>query len=278
MIDINALIEEANKIEPLPTTVLSLMRLTNNDKWSWKEVVAVIKLDPMMASRVLRIANSAAYRGKSVIIRIEDAAMKLGISNIWSIAIATNVRGLMNDAIPEFGMAEGKLWRHSIAASLVPDLLNSMFRLRIPDEAQAAALLHDIGKIVMCRMLHSIEAEVFSKARAATHDIYLAEREVFQVTHAEVSGLITQRWNLPQAIVNAIINHPRPSEEHGPACDAVYLANRIARRCLEEDDAFQFSDLDEGVCQRLGLDEASFQSITDAVNERIDEVLTDYAP
>ena len=61
MIDLDALIKSANEIDPLPATAARLVGLTSNDAWTWKQIVEVIKLDPIMVTRLLRLANSAAY-------------------------------------------------------------------------------------------------------------------------------------------------------------------------------------------------------------------------
>jgi len=104
-------------------------------------------------------------------------------------------------------------------------------KVNFDGEEFVVGLLHDVGKLVLDLVAH----EEMSRAIAATHETGIsmrhAEQEVFGVDHAEVSGWMCQRWNLPEDLVDAVRFHhdPGKAEFNRMLAAVVYLADGIAR-------------------------------------------------
>ncbi len=278
MMDMNALIRSADEIEPLPATVARLITLTGDDNWSWPQVVDLIRLDPIMASRVLRVANSAAfYSSHGPIVKIDVAAKKLGISNILTIVMAGGVRGLMNEALPEFGWEKGQLWRNAVAASLVPEVCAGVLHIEVPGEATTAALLHNIGAFVMRRFIHSDEFGVLLETWAADGNLFSAEKTVFNINHAEVGGMILKKWKMPENIVKSVTYHHQPNPTYGKCADVVYLSCKVATKIIPPTRQMTDDALDAGVCERLGVTDEHFNTLVTVVSEYLDELISLYA-
>jgi HD-like signal output (HDOD) protein len=278
MIDLDALIKSANEIDPLPATAARLVGLTANDAWSWKQVVEVIKLDPIMVTRLLRLANSAAYySANGPIVSIGNAVTKLGISNVLAVAIASGVSTLLSAEAPELGWGKNRLWRNAVAASLVPDTLSLQLSIQAPKEASTAALLHNIGILILRRYLKSRETSLLKKTLATTGDIYAAESELFNMNHAQIGGIILQKWNLPQTIVDLVIYHNKPNEHPGRCTDLVYLAYKIAGQIVPSTLDPDVSDIDAGVFERLQLSEEQYNATITIVTEHLEEIMSIYA-
>ena len=79
--------------------------------------------------------------------------MRLGRGTILSLAMASGVQSRMVGAIPQYGLSERALWSHSVAAAVAAEVVPKFCKVPVPPEAYAAALLHDIGKLVMSRFL-----------------------------------------------------------------------------------------------------------------------------
>ena len=278
MINIDVLLKSANEMEPLPTTAASLVGLTANDDWSWNQIVDIIKLDPIMATRVLRLANSAAYYTRSgPNVNIGTAAMRLGISNVLAIAIASGVNTLLKGDIPELGWGKNQLWRNAIAASLVPETVSVQLSIKVPGEASAAALLHNIGVLILRHYLKSDEVNQLKKIFSETGDIYAAENELFNMDHAEIGGMVLKRWNLPAPIVESVANHSKPNKSPKPCTDMVYLASKVAMDVVPPELDGRIPSFDSSVFERLNFNEERYNSLVAAVTEHLDEIISIYA-
>ena len=108
-------------------------------------------------------------------------------------------------------------------------------------ETFTAALLHDVGKLVMGRFLIPEILGFIRRAREVDHLGRLeAESLLLNVHHGELGGLIAQHWKLPSRVVQGIIYHHNPEEGHDVICDLTYLANQIAKQIEAGLDGQQF--------------------------------------
>ena len=94
-----------------------------------------------------------------------------------------------------------------------------------------AALLHDIGKLVLVQFLEPDVLGYLGEAWARGDMTSVqAEIEILGFHHGELGGLIAQHWQLPARIVAAITHHHTPDEGHDVVCDVVCMANVVAKR------------------------------------------------
>lgn len=276
LIDLNALVRASSELEPLPASVTRLAALVASGNWDLKEITDLIAFDQGLTTRVLRAANSAASASKMNIGTAREAVMRIGAGAVLSLALAASVKGKMQVSVPEFGLREGDLWRHSVAAALAAECTPALCTANIPVEAFTAALLHDIGKLVLARFLDRDTLDVLTRARRAPGmDDLKAESEVLQVHHGELGGLVAQHWGLPDTIARGIIYHHQPSQGRSIVCDCVHLANAIAHTVLAEPRTEQVQ-LEDGVLDRLGIDATRLARLVERVRERLESVLSRY--
>jgi putative nucleotidyltransferase with HDIG domain len=233
MVDVAQLLEAAEKLAPLPTSAVRLTALAADPAVEVHDVVEVVELDQGLAAAVLRVANSAASGNRVAIGTVQDAVVRLGMSAVNSIALATHLSGRMNRPIVQYGLEAGDLWRESVLASIAADLVRSTSSARVPAEAVTAALLHDIGKVVLCQFRDDQVLSFIARGTAADlRSDYEAERLVLGLHHGEVGALIAQNWHLPEPVIHGVQYHHSPSEHPVPICYAVALADAIADRLI----------------------------------------------
>src|SRR5581483_6124697 len=231
MLDQDALVSAAYELQPLPASIMRLARIVESRDADLRQIVELVSLDQGLTGSVLRLANSAASATGRQISLVRDAVLRVGGGTLLSLAVGQRVRGQMSAALPAYDLAEGELWRHSVAAALATERAGSVCRAGIPPEAFTAALLHDVGKLVLVRFLSRDLQELLERARSEGHVAALeAEREILGVDHAELGELVVQHWGLPDAIARPIAAHHAPTEDDGPVADAVHLADVIAKR------------------------------------------------
>jgi putative nucleotidyltransferase with HDIG domain len=224
------------------------------------------------------MANSAASASLMPVVTIRDAVVRLGIGSLLSLATATSVQRKLFSAIPEYGMSEGELWRHSVASALAAESAAGFCDVELPPETYAAALLHDIGKLVLARELAPDVLKVLAAAREQGHLSSLkAESEILTVHHGELGGLIAQHWNLPDRLVVGIIHHHTPDDAGDIIADVVHLANVASKHVGaghwvdEEERAVNPASL-----VRLKMDPKGFEGLCKQVAKRLEQVLAQY--
>jgi putative nucleotidyltransferase with HDIG domain len=275
MLDLKALVEKAQDLEPLPATTVRLSALVADPDGRIEDIVALIQIDAVLAAKVLRLANSAASGSSRTIGTVREAVVRVGGGTALSLAVAGKARTTLRRDLPQFGIDGATQWKHSVAAALAADVLRGVSRLRVPPEAFTAALLHDIGKLVMASFLEADAIDWLERARQSGLSALKAEAEVLGVNHAELGGLVAQHWGLPESIVRGVTFHHSPDDGNDPICDVVCVANQLARESgvapmppdLHPDDT-------AGAWSRMGMTKEKFAQLGEKVAARFGEVET----
>lgn len=278
MLDYQRLVRAAEALDPVPTSVTRLLDLVGRDRWSFSDIEQVIALDQALTGRVLQVANSWASASYVPIVTVKDAVIRVGVAPVVSYAMAACMKPTFRRALPEYGLSEGQLWRHSVAAALAAEVVSAMCPDGVPVEAVTAALLHDVGKLVIARFL--TPDLLAGMADARTHgerSAMQAEVDVLGVHHGELGGLIVRHWGLPERLADAVTNHHAPDRLGNPVCDAVHLAN-IAARLVAGPPPQSASDVRPaaGPIERLRLDADFLDRLVRHVERRFDETLATY--
>ena len=224
------LLRHADALEPLPATATRLVSLLSQREWMLREVEEVVRLDLGLTARVLRFANAAWTAHLPPVGTVRDALMRIGVGTTLSLAIAEGVRPRLIKPLPAFDLQPGRLWQHAVACAIATEIVTKRSRLPVPPETVTAALLHDVGKVVL-------DAAIDEPTRAALRTAWTgglvsrldAERQVLGIDHGELGGHIVRHWALPERVAAAISHHHEPSAAHGTICDVVHLANGIAK-------------------------------------------------
>ena len=132
-----------------------------------------------------------------------------------------------HSALPQYGLAEGEFWQHLVASSLAAEGVQRRSTRSLPLEASTAALLHDIGKLMIGRLVDRESLEYLECARELGEGIEV-EMAILDTHHAEVGGLVRQHWHLPLRVVSGSTHHHTPNQGDDLVCDVVHVANEIA--------------------------------------------------
>jgi HD-like signal output (HDOD) protein len=279
VIDLRALTRSAGDLEALPASVTRLAAVTAKEDWNVQEIEQIVSLDQALSLRLLRAANSAASAARMPIATIREAVVRVGLGSLLSLAAAGSVRGKLAGAIPEYGLSEGEMWRHAVGAALAAEAAQPSCGVPLPPETYAAALLHDVGKLVLARFLDADVLRVLALARDQGHLSSLrAEAELLGVHHGELGGLIAQHWQLPARLVTGIIHHHTPDEAGDIVAAAVHVANIAAKHVgaghyVDEDDR----RLNAASLERLEMTEQGFERLCRHVEKRLEQVLAQYS-
>jgi putative nucleotidyltransferase with HDIG domain len=277
MPDAPLLVRAARNLDPVPVSVTRLIAVVSRDRWAISEVERIISLDQALTGRLLQVANSAANASLNPVGSVKDAVIRVGVGSVLSFAIAAAVGPSFRRALPAYGLSEGELWSHSVTTALGCEVLAAMSPVEVSPEAVTAALLHDVGKLVMARFLDPDTLSRLAQARAGGRSARDAEREVLGMDHAELGGHIARQWKLPSHLADAITHHHVPDLAPHPVTDAVHIANVAAKLVIARED-LDHHDATPGAASvaRLDLGPAFLERLCRHVEKRYEEVLTRY--
>jgi HD-like signal output (HDOD) protein len=181
----------------LPAVAMELMELAQTPEVPLAELVKVLEKDPVLAARVLAIAQSAHYARRSPVTSLRQAAVRLGIEALTQLVLQAALE-LKVFRAPGFEAFTARLNRHATASAHVTRLVCKRAGL-FGEQAFTCGLLHDIG--YSAALLIAAEHE-------RTRGLPLATlAPVLDAVHADASGLLARRWKLPSPIPEVVASH-----------------------------------------------------------------------
>jgi putative nucleotidyltransferase with HDIG domain len=225
-------INQIKTLPPAPRVLWQLLVLLNDVDSHAGQIVELIALDPALTAKVLQRCNNAASGLSRPISDLDQAVALEGFNAIYRLVAAVVGESILSSGLPGYGIGAGQLWEHSVttavAARVVARQLGGVENL-----AFTAALLHDIGKLVLGAFLEGPSQSVLKETGLSGRSFIEAEKALLGVNHAEIGGRVLARWNFPANLVGAVWHHHNPAEAgpHGQLAACVHLGDIIAH-CL----------------------------------------------
>ncbi len=208
--EVQAFIEDPNIDLPhlphVPQRILTLLRQPNIN---YPGIGKVLSQDQTLSARVLWLANSAAYAGTQQITNLQVALSRLGMKSIQSLMLKESIKAITIKKTAEGKSRAEVLWKRSVASGVIMEHLSYCYKLK-PDEAFIAGLLHDIGEMVLLRLLHDYRRITKQKLPDAVIEY------VCQQCHEYMGGMLARHWNLPDAIKPLLEHHHGEIDDYDP--------------------------------------------------------------
>lgn len=225
---IDKILEEVKSLPSIPGAAGKLLSLLNDPKTSIDLVEENLRYDPGLTANVLKLANSSYFGFSRKIGSIKQATILFGFKKLLRIVMASCVNAILNKPIPGYDLPPGELWRHSIAVSVASEELINELQLPDSEMVFTAALLHDIGKLVLGKYVgESIEKidEIAAKGKS----FETAVREVIGTDHSEIGAKILAEWSFPEELIMVARWHHTPDDQEGQhvILDVVHVANLV---------------------------------------------------
>jgi putative nucleotidyltransferase with HDIG domain len=223
------ILQNVKEFPSMPGAAARIMGLLDDPDSTAQQLEEVLRMDPGLTANILKLANSAYFGLPREVGSIRQAIVLLGWRRVGQMVMAHCVQSVLHVAIPGYELAAGELWRHSIAVSVISEGLVRELGLPRTDEIFTAALLHDLGKVVLGEYVSRFEEEVEIQASEGLA-FEAVEQQIFGVDHAEVGARILESWSFPSGIVGAVRWHhePEKAEEETLLLDVVHVANVLS--------------------------------------------------
>ena len=227
------------------------------------DVVGILREDPSLVAALLRQSNSAASAPATEIVTVEAAIVRLGLARVLAIATHTAIGTQPQEALAAYDLGPGRLWDHSIRVSYAAEAIFRRSPRKIGPEVVTAALLHDIGQIVLDKVLDPAH---FHLARNSHVLVTTAERELVEVDHAELGAMLLELWEIPATIADAVRYHHEPMSDVDFPAHVVQAANLLIHGLDDDPDTISQAEReadDEQLRRSLALLEVDRRDIVD---------------
>lgn len=263
----------------MPATAARLLKLLEDPESSAAQIEEVLRYDAGLTANILKLTNSAYFGIPSRVSSVRQAVMMLGWKRLLQLVMTMCMSAVMKKPVDGYDLPQGELWRHSIAVSVAAESVVKALKIPESEEVFTAALLHDIGKLVLGGFVKDDLAQIKAMVSKGI-PFEVAEYMVIGTDHAEIGARILKKWDFPQDLVNAVNWHhdPETCENHCTLSDIVHVANAVGLRIgFGSDDDRLRVDPAVSVADRLGLGPVDLEVLAEqtleGVNKLSNEVL-----
>jgi putative nucleotidyltransferase with HDIG domain len=227
---IDKILKSLDHIPAFPITILKVSEMLRDDDYSVADMVDLIKYDQAMAANIMKMSNSAYFGSRQKIGTLRDAVVYLGKNNLIRIVQTAGVSRYFTQKGRGYVEKANELWEHSVAVAIMSQILSQKVLKCEDEKLYLAALLHDVGKMVMGEFVNESFETIARLVAEGGYSFLEAEEAVIGINHAELGGKIAERWNFPKEIIVALTYHHRPDlieKNNNVIMWLVYLADQV---------------------------------------------------
>lgn len=211
-------LEYGRKLPTLPTVAMRVLERAEDTAATLADFGDLIRQDPALAGKLLRVANSSFYARRCEVASIPQALRVLGLNATVALVLTFSLRG-MPVAGAGTSFDPNDYWRHSILTGFAAQGAAAELGERYPEDFLLAGLLREIGALV----LHASYGESYAAvcAGVASHaDLAAQEHAAFGIDHVEAGTQVLQSWHLPPSIVDSMRLSHAPERRQTPVDQA----------------------------------------------------------
>ena len=267
-------------IPSMPAIAIQCIGLLDDPNQTFSDVGKLVGRDPVLASRVLRMANSAAFPGKVAVATLEQAIVRMGTEGLKLALVNYSMYQAFSSKNERIRSSFRGIWEHSLAVALVAkELAERLTGSQLPDPAGVylAGLLHDVGKPVVGALLLEAERLISDKQSELPWISHSVWTRVVNGSHRRVGTALARKWNLPAQISSAI----EGASSYDPSvpvsfANLVCLANAFAKQeglYAGDVDLAQIDDLVAKGKRLLGLSDEVMADLRTGLYQRVGTLL-----
>lgn len=215
---------------PLPEVAVQVLALVQDPDFAIDDVVSIVRTDPSLTARLLKLCNSSLYSLATPVTDIRDAVGRLGTRNVVRVVVASCSTHYFSDCERRpRALDPHAIWRHALACGVAAEVLSERLDVSDPGTAFTAGVLHDIGKVALSQQ---IDDDVEATSPLPGEGLVAYEQRVLGSDHATVAGLVLERWPVPSEVRRAIVDHHDPAKviADPPLTAIVHVADLMVLR------------------------------------------------
>jgi HD-like signal output (HDOD) protein/GGDEF domain-containing protein len=253
---------------------MQVLELTNNREVDARALKSCIENDPALTSKLLRVVNSSLFGLTRQVSDLNQAIALLGSKPLKLLVLGFSLPAGLFAGVTTEVLAH--YWRHSLTKAVAARELSQSIWHRPGDDVFIAALLQDVGLLLLVQQLGDPYVRFVEKVIVRKQDLTAMERASMGFDHTTLSARLLAMWGLPEAIVNAIAYRPSNGEVDADSSDGalatiVYLAELLARILVGGQTHWLGEILERGLVDR-GMTRAELDALVDRLEEKVDQL------
>jgi putative nucleotidyltransferase with HDIG domain len=271
----NEVKKEIEVIPQFPQHILELQKILSNPNANFSDLAHIINRDPSLIADLLKTANSSMYMLPNKVKTIDEAVKMIGFKGVKNLVWTYSAQKLLSEKY-NFNIIKDTI-DHSAEVAFYAYELAKHFKFKeIIDEIFTAAILHDLGKII----INSLKPDVLSRITKICNKKGINSSVIENLTdgfnHSIIGARLAEKWNFPESIIESIKYHHIPleaSEKHQKIVYLIYLANLYYYYKRNE---IYYQNINYQVLSFLNLtDENNFISLFSHIDKTFEKKLTE---
>ena len=230
MPDIRQVLLKIKQLEPIPIVAHKILAYGNDIEAALEDFVRLVEHDPALTANLLKICNSAQIGLAVKVDSLDRAISLLGQDRIVELVLAQTIAGNFKRAQKGYHLKKGELWKQSLAVAMISRTLAERRNLKNLPAIYTAALLKDIGKVILSDFVWKKAEKIQHLVKAKGMSFPEAEKACIGMDHAMLGGIIAKQWNFDSHMVFMIENHHlgNPEARRDQATASIYLADMVS--------------------------------------------------
>jgi diguanylate cyclase (GGDEF)-like protein len=197
-------LERCSNLPSLPAVALQVLRLCQSENLDLAQIAKVITNDPALSAKMLRLVNSPTYGLRQQVKTVSHALALLGVNAVRTLALSFSLARDLRKT-HHAGVDLNAFWKRSLLSAVAArELAIAVGMTQTKEEAFLAALLQDIGRLALARVIPAQYDPLCALAADDHRALAALERSELGVDHAEVGQWLTTNWNLPEPLCIAV--------------------------------------------------------------------------
>ena len=273
---VDAALEKIGDLATLPEVTIKITQIVEDAKSTARDLHEVIKNDPALSVKVLKVVNSAFYGLPGQVASVDRAIILLGLSAIKNIAIAASIARLFKGKRISEVFSASDLWRHSVAVAVAArSLARCSPHPAMTDEIFVAGLIHDIGTLVERQTYPDEFADVIDKCYNGEINVLECERQLIGADHQAFGVGLTKKWKFPRHLRAAVGFHHNPESLSVELRNMAMLIQVADILCCEEKIGFYLTSQGEQITpemlEALSITQEQLDEVREALPEQLEE-------
>lgn len=189
----------------IPQVVSEILNIPANSGISSKEIEDILKVDPYLTSRLLKIANSSYYSRQREIKSIKDSITLIGLKKIKAICLLIAGSEIIENKKDIFFK---QFWNESINTAFISkSIANETGKSSIEDDIFTGGILHNIGQAILYNFSNDKYNNILNKIENNIDPLTELEKEEFGIDNHNVAAGVLQSWEFPQLHIEVVKNY-----------------------------------------------------------------------
>lgn len=265
-------LSQLNGLATLPEVTAQVIKTVEDPRSSAAQLHSIVRHDPALVSRVLKVVNSAFYGLPGQVTSIDRAIVLLGLNAVKNLAVAASMGQMFRGMKLCEKYSAKDLWAHCVAVAVVSKELAKKVKPALAEEAFLGGMIHDVGILIALQTWPEQTRTVCDRASESDTFIDL-EKSVIGVSHTHLGKLLAEKWQFPRGCQVIAACHHAPhlaGESEKELVHLIYVADTL---CCQAGYGFPLTALQQTVTpehlRAIGTDQATVDSVRDRIADLV---------